>query len=1001
MTSGLSFSGNRAGPWTLAVVVGLLAALPAAARAQARIEQYLGQPVVSVKLQIEGREETSEQLRALVDVRPGQPLTLDDLRSTTTHLANLGRFDDVRVLAAPVPGGIEVTFSLVPLHPIDRVEFTGEPGLAPTELERLLRQRYGGLLPARERPADIEDVIRDILADEGFRFASVTAETVPTHAPERSTLLILVQAGPRTTVRQTTVTGSSPLSQGELIRRAGATPGTPYRQREIQTALAKVRDSLRADDYFAAVATHTPRFSEASADVDITLFVEAGPKVRVVVLPPGAASPSDVSLLIRQEGSVDADLLDDTDVALETKLRREGYWRADVSHSSEDANGLRVITFNVQRGLRYRIASIDWSVGIKLPRAVINKLMELQEGDLFDQERLEGGLARIQAEYQRLGFYAVEFKPVYEETTSTSPGEAGVIVHPNPNEGPQGRITNVQFTYPSPPRVPEADVRQVMQSRVGQPYVPAIVLSDMDAMSTLYANRGFRSGSVVDITPQFAAGGQEVALVVTINEGPQVLVGEITVIGNDDIETAVILQEITLRPGMPLGADAIAESANRLRQMGVFSRVRIQEEPRLAGETIANLVVLVEESPATTLGGGGGLEVRRLTRKRADETFEDYIDLSPRAFFEIGRRNLGGRNRAINLFSRISFNRPNDETAVDGRGLGFGEYRVTGTYRERRAFRTDTDLLVGFTAEQAHRTTFNFVRQTANAEALRRLSPTVSVVGRYALEFTDLLNEIIDQSDRPLIDRLFPQVRLSILSAGGLWDRRDNPIAPTRGRQLNADVEFAVRNIGSEVGYVKTFMQAAQYHALGAERRHVVAGRAQFGFARGFERLVQQLDEDGQPVIGPDGQPVFDTVADLPASQRFYAGGSTTVRGFQLDRLGVPEILTDEGLSTGGNGLVVLNAELRTRLWRDNSSKVPFVDDIGVVGFLDAGNVFKNASDVALRDLRSAAGFGVRLGSALGPIRLDFGYKIRPRLIGSTGQRERGWEYHLSIGEAF
>ena len=104
-----------------------------------------------------------------------------------------------------------------------------------------------------------------------------------------------------------------------------------------------------------------------------------------------------------------------------------------------------------------------------------------------------------------------------------------------------------------------------------------------------------------------------------------------------------------------------------------------------------------------------------------------------------------------------------------------------------------------------------------------------------------------------------------------------------------------MRNIGSEVGYVKTFLQAAQYHALDAGRRHIVAGRAQLGLARGFERLVERVDEDGNPVIGPDGQPVFDVVKDLPASQRFYAGGSNSVRGFQLDRLGVPDILTPDG----------------------------------------------------------------------------------------------------------
>ena len=104
-------------------------------------------------------------------------------------------------------------------------------------------------------------------------------------------------------------------------------------------------------------------------------------------------------------------------------------------------------------------------------------------------------------------------------------------------------------------------------------------------------------------------------------------------------------------------------------------------------------------------------------------------------------------------------------------------------------------------------------------------------------------------------------------------------------------------SLGSEVGYVKTFLEAAQYHSLDARRRYVVAGRAQFGFARGFQQFPG-VQENGQPVIGPDGLPVFETVAAIPASQRFYAGGSTTVRGFQQDRLGVPEILTADGLST-------------------------------------------------------------------------------------------------------
>jgi outer membrane translocation and assembly module TamA len=144
---------------------------------------------------------------------------------------------------------------------------------------------------------------------------------------------------------------------------------------------------------------------------------------------------------------------------------------------------------------------------------------------------------------------------------------------------------------------------------------------------------------------------------------------------------------------------------------------------------------------------------------------------------------------------------------------------------------------------------------------------------------------------------------------------------------------------------------------------------------------------------GSDGTLIEDQIEDLPASQRFFAGGSTTVRGFQLDRLGVAEIIDLSGLSRGGNGIVVVNVELRRRLTRLLGR------DFGVVGFLDGGNVFRRAADVNLSRLRGAAGFGVRYDSPLGPLRLDFGFKLGSRTI--NGNPERGWEYHLSIGEAF
>ena len=143
-------------------------------------------------------------------------------------------------------------------------------------------------------------------------------------------------------------------------------------------------------------------------------------------------------------------------------------------------------------------------------------------------------------------------------------------------------------------------------------------------------------------------------------------------------------------------------------------------------------------------------------------------------------------------------------------------------------------------------------------------------------------------------------------------------------------------------------------------------------------------------MLDDDGVPIVDTVQDLPASERFFAGGDTTVRGFALDRLGDESTISDTGFPTGGNGLIVLNGELR----------VAVTNRIQGVGFLDAGNVVARASDLSLFELRPAAGFGVRIRSPVGPIRLDLGFKLDRREL-SPGRLERLSVWHISIGQAF
>ncbi len=100
--------------------------------------------------------------------------------------------------------------------------------------------------------------------------------------------------------------------------------------------------------------------------------------------------------------------------------------------------------------------------------------------------------------------------------------------------------------------------------------------------------------------------------------------------------------------------------------------------------------------------------------------------------------------------------------------------------------------------------------------------------------------------------------------------------------------------------------------------------------------------------------------------------------------------LATAGFPTGGNGVIVLNAELRASLFGALQ---------GVV-FIDAGNVFPSASDLAFRDLRGAAGFGFRYKSPVGPVRVDLGFKLDRREL-VPGRLERGSVLHISLGQAF
>jgi 8-oxo-dGTP pyrophosphatase MutT (NUDIX family) len=160
---------------------------------------------------------------------------------------------------------------------------------------------------------------------------------------------------------------------------------------------------------------------------------------------------------------------------------------------------------------------------------------------------------------------------------------------------------------------------------------------------------------------------------------------------------------------------------------------------------------------------------------------------------------------------------------------------VVGTFREPRIFGTAADVLVTGILEQAIRSSFNFARRELRAEAGLRLSPIFSASARYSFERTELFDERYDLNESPIIDRLFPQVRLSIVSSSLIRDSRDDLLDPSKGKLITVTGDLAARAIGSGSGFEPTrrlFVLPPTHRAA-----HVLAG-ARLG-QPGFRREVR------------------------------------------------------------------------------------------------------------------------------------------------------------------
>lgn len=511
--------------------------------------------------------------------------------------------------------------------------------------------------------------------------------------------------------------------------------------------------------------------------------------------------------------------------------------------------------------------------------------------------------------------------------------------------------------------------------KVGEPFNRFLFQASADTAAAWLRNRGH---PYAEVLRNFDSDAEQLAADVRYEAvpGPRIRIGAIAVRGVRHVDTATVLQTISIRPGEPFSEDKLYESQRDLYGTGIFrsaSVVLADTTPPPPGDSLAPVLVRVAEGPRHRIRAGAGYGTLDCFRFQAGWSAFGFLgdarvlDLSAR----VSKLGVGYPVRA-GLEHTAVCSTLNEDPFSDTLNYNVGltlfqtaflspnHNANAGVFAERRSeIKTYARTQVGFN-----------VGVTFNA---RRRIP-LGVTYGYSVGRTDAdpasFCSVFSVCDVATQNYRRKPHRFASLTFTAARRTENFVLDPTAGGHIGITLLHSSRLLGSDTLYEfnRAELEIARYLPIG--RRGVLAGRLHLGAL--------------QPIRGtPQGQ----SAPFVPPEQRFYAGGPNSVRGYHANELGpLVYVVTDTSatgrtiqngdtiyhsvrpVAIGGNALVLANLELR----------VPgpiFPDRVRVAAFVDVGQVYERQGDLtSLRALRVTPGVGLRVGTPLGPVRVDVAY---------------------------
>ena len=896
-----------------------------------------------------------------------------DAGATIDKLFATGYYDDIKIEVTPQDDQVVVRILTQNAWFVGHITVQGKVKDPPRREEISDATRLG-----LGRPFDAEDLasaeqnLKRLLQANGFYEHTLRFETVDNPADLDRELKIILQLGPRARYKAPVIEGEAKLSDDAIIRATGWRVRFIGRWRQVTQARTRagitgiLKKFQSQDRLTAEVNRGTPVYDEQTRRVQETVEIAPGPKVQVTTVETKVSKRTLRKYVpVFQEQTVNHDLLVQGARNLRDYFQSQGYFEVDVDfRRRQEGPDLEIIEYVISRGPRYTLVKVDIQGNRFFSTDDIRERMFLQPSGTIHLRhgRFSEAFVRRDEEsitnlYRANGFRDVKVTSQIQRDYGGKQNQLAVVIQIN--EGQRWTVAKMDFSGFE--TISAASLKDQLASSEGQAFSEVNVATDRNIIISAYQEAGFPN---VQFQWSFVPADEEnqVELRYTVIEGPRQFVRRVIRTGLRTTRPSMVDARLKIADGDPLSLVTMSSVERNLYQLGIFSRIDVAVQNPDGVVEYKNVLFDFTESTRYTLAVGVGAEVARFGATTTNLTQPaGSPGFSPRISIQASRLNLWGIGHAATVRGKVS----NLEQ------LGSVEYQAP-RLRNVEGRNLTVTMLYDSTRDV---TTFSSQREEASVQLSQRLSKPSNLYFRFAYRRVTTNNVVIPSL---LIPQLLQPVRIGIFSVNYVQDRRDNPADARRGIYNAVDLGVASNIFGSQRSFVRLLARNATYHRLTGNL--VLARQTSVGVIEPFNKPAGLSAEDA-----------------IPLPERFFGGGSVTMRGFPENQAGPRDTgapttpggpsSSPTGFPLGGNALFFNNLELRFPLIGDN---------IEGVFFHDMGNIYTDVRSISFRTTQRnlqdfnymvhAVGFGFRYRTPVGPVRLDFAYSINPpSFIGFQG----------------